>query len=162
MRNIIGRYAPYTTKKYIENLPNTKYGYFFSYSPSNYRNLQLFYDEDMKIYHRFQNGVDGAWTDRQQIYPDYSAINLSTNGYITFNNGFTLQFGRINLTGTKVEKVMTLPITSNIPYVILATIETTTPKSVVVSGLYYNFSTFRLITDTVGSTYTVNWFIINS
>ena len=94
------RLGTFPTNSYINHILS------LSESTGNYNaRLQLlfpFYNTTNKIFVRRQSGnanagIVSTWNNWEQVYPDYSNINLTQNGYISFTNGLIIQWGTADI-----------------------------------------------------------------
>ena len=90
--NKIGRFSAI-----VDNAPLANSGFFFDYSSSTYRRLQLFDRVDMNGSHslfirRLEVDDNNSWYPWTQLYPDYSNQLFTEHGYIVYVNGLIVQW----------------------------------------------------------------------
>ena len=99
--NKIGRFS-----SRVDNVPfSTGGGFFFDYSSSTYRRLQLFDRIDLDGSHslfirRLELDDNNSWYPWIQIYPDYFNQNLTEYGYIVYCNGLIVQWSYEEISST--------------------------------------------------------------
>lgn len=103
LQNVYGRIAGTPAINNVPMINNIISGYIFDFSAHPYQNFQIYFhlNETYKIFIRTRN--DQGFSNWEQIYPDYSDIKLTQNGYIVLNNGLIIQWAELSNRDTLTE-----------------------------------------------------------